>query len=80
MRLVLGLEFVRVKKLINIISMRQLKIAMERAVSKLNPKPQHLLLDAMSLPRLDIPQTSIIKGDSKKCFDSSSQYYCQSNT
>ncbi|EFF64633.1 ribonuclease HII [Turicibacter sanguinis] len=41
------------------------KIAMERAVSKLNPKPQHLLLDAMSLPRLDIPQTSIIKGDSK---------------
>ena len=41
------------------------KVAMERAISKLNPKPQHLLLDAMTLSNVDIPQTSIIKGDSK---------------
>ena len=41
------------------------KMAMERAISQLNPKPQHLLLDAMTLPNIDIPQTSIIKGDSK---------------
>ena len=40
-------------------------MAMERAISKLNPKPQHLLLDAMTLSNVDIPQTSIIKGDSK---------------
>lgn len=41
------------------------KIAMERAIAKLNSKPQHLLLDAMQLPRVEIPQTPIIKGDSK---------------
>ena len=38
---------------------------MERAISQLNPKPQHLLLDAMNLSNIDIPQTPIIKGDSK---------------
>ena len=38
---------------------------MERAILKLNPKPQHILLDAMSLPRIEVSQTSIIKGDSK---------------
>ena len=41
------------------------KMAMERAIAKLNSKPQHLLLDAMQLPRVEIPQTPIIKGDSK---------------
>ncbi|MBP0726257.1 ribonuclease HII [Bacillus sp. RG28] len=38
------------------------KIAMERAISNLNPSPQHLLIDAMKLA-LPISQTSIIKGD-----------------
>ncbi|MDF2699521.1 MAG: Ribonuclease [Haloplasmataceae bacterium] len=38
------------------------KIAMKRAVTQLNPKPMHLLIDAMKLD-LDIPQSSIIKGD-----------------
>ncbi|HAX74156.1 MAG TPA: ribonuclease HII [Firmicutes bacterium] len=41
------------------------KIAMERAIAKLDPVPQHLLLDAMQLERVNIPQTGIIKGDSK---------------
>ena len=38
------------------------KLAMNDAVSQLQPQPQHLLIDAM---RLDLPitQTSIIKGD-----------------
>ena len=38
------------------------KLAMCRAVAKLPIRPQHLLLDALSLP-LDLPQTSVIKGD-----------------
>ncbi|MFQ9521433.1 MAG: ribonuclease HII, partial [Turicibacter sp.] len=41
------------------------KVAMERAIAKMDPKPQHLLLDAMTLPNVNISQTPIIKGDSK---------------
>jgi len=37
--------------------------AMERAIECLDPQPTHLLIDAMKLPAIDIPQTSIIKGD-----------------
>ena len=37
--------------------------AMEKAVSGLSPEPDHLLIDAMKLD-LDIPSTSIVKGDS----------------
>ena len=38
------------------------KLAMKEAISKLEPQPQHLLIDAMKLD-LPISQTSIIKGD-----------------
>ena len=38
------------------------KLAMIEAVGQLDPKPQHLLIDAMKLD-LPISQTSIIKGD-----------------
>lgn len=38
------------------------KLAMKRAVLALKVKPDHLLIDAMSLA-MDIPETSIIKGD-----------------
>lgn len=40
-------------------------IAMERAVGQLKIKPEHLLIDALKLPKVNIPQTSIIKGDAK---------------
>lgn len=39
-------------------------LAMSKAVSRLGMQPEHLLIDAERLPRLDIPQTAIIKGDS----------------
>ena len=38
------------------------KLAMVEAIEKLNPQPEHLLIDAMTLD-LAIGQTSIIKGD-----------------
>ncbi len=38
------------------------KEAMKKAINNLNPKPEHILIDAMPLD-LDIPTTSIIKGD-----------------
>ena len=38
------------------------KLAMKEAISQLEPQPEHLLIDAMTLD-LPITQTSIIKGD-----------------
>ena len=40
------------------------KKAMIEAINNLSVKPQHLLIDAVKLD-IDIPQTSIIKGDTK---------------
>ncbi len=40
------------------------KLAMKEAIDKLSIKPEHILIDAMPL-ELDIPTTSIIKGDMK---------------
>ena len=39
--------------------------AMMRAINGLSVKPEHVLVDAMPLVDLDIPSTSIIKGDAK---------------
>jgi len=41
------------------------QLAMSRAVAKLQITPEHLLVDAMPLPQISIPQTSIIKGDAR---------------
>lgn len=41
------------------------KLAMKRAIEKLQKKPEHLLIDAVHLDDIDIEQTSIIKGDEK---------------
>ncbi|MGI6712596.1 MAG: ribonuclease HII [Bacillota bacterium] len=40
-------------------------LAMIRALKKMPLKPQHLLIDAIMLKDVDIPQTTIIKGDKK---------------
>ncbi|MDG4655916.1 ribonuclease HII [Ectobacillus antri] len=40
------------------------KQAMQKAIQGLTIQPEHLLIDAMELP-LELPQTSIIKGDAK---------------
>ena len=39
------------------------RLAMQRALAQLFPAPQHLLIDAVRLPGVDLPQTSLIKGD-----------------
>ncbi|MFD2638256.1 ribonuclease HII [Piscibacillus salipiscarius] len=41
------------------------KIAMQRAVEGLHMEPDYLLLDAMRLEVIKVPQESIVKGDSK---------------
>lgn len=40
------------------------KLAVKRAIEGLGQSPDYLLLDALNLPELNIPQKSIIKGDS----------------
>lgn len=40
-------------------------LAMGRAVRGLRRRPQHLLIDALELDELDIPQTPIVKGDAR---------------
>ncbi len=41
------------------------KLAMYQAINNSKLKPEHVLIDAMKLEKLEIPSTSIIKGDSK---------------
>jgi ribonuclease HII len=41
------------------------RLAMQRAIEQLQPAPQHLLLDAVRLPRINLPQQSLIKGDAR---------------
>jgi ribonuclease HII len=41
------------------------RLAMTRALESLNPAPLHLLIDALFLPEIVIPQTSLIKGDQR---------------
>lgn len=41
------------------------KLAMYEAIEKSKIKPEHVLIDAMKLEKLDMPSTSIIKGDAK---------------
>jgi ribonuclease HII len=38
-------------------------LAMERAIQAIAPRPDYLLLDAITLPRVPIPQKPLIKGD-----------------
>jgi ribonuclease HII len=41
------------------------RLAMLRALQVLSPAPQHLLVDALRLPQVDLPQTALIHGDSR---------------
>jgi ribonuclease HII len=39
------------------------RLAMKRALDSLEIAPEHLLIDALRLPAVDLPQTALIKGD-----------------
>ncbi len=39
------------------------RLAMRRALAQLTPTPQHLMIDALRLPDVNLPQSAIIKGD-----------------
>ena len=58
----IGIGIVDEKKIDEINIYEATKVAMKEAINNLKTKPEHILIDAMPL-NLDIPTTSIIKGD-----------------
>jgi ribonuclease HII len=59
-----GIGFVSAKEIDDMNIYEASKLAMIKAVKQLNPKPDHLLVDALTLP-ISISQTSLVKGDAK---------------
>ena len=41
------------------------RLAMQRAVAQLGLPPEHLLIDAVRLPALPLPQTALVRGDQR---------------
>jgi ribonuclease HII len=58
----IGIGIVTAKEIDEINIYEATKVAMIQAINNMYVEPEHLLIDAMSLP-MAIPQTSIIKGD-----------------
>ena len=58
----IGIGVISEKRIDEINIYEATKEAMKEAINNLNVKPEHILIDAMPL-ELDIPTTSIIKGD-----------------
>ncbi|MBE4908746.1 ribonuclease HII [Bacillus luteolus] len=61
--LAIGIGIISAEKIDEVNIYEATKLAMVKAINQLSIKPEHLLIDAMKLP-INIPQTSIIKGDS----------------
>lgn len=60
-----GLGFVTPERIDKINILQATYEAMREAVSKLNPQPDLLLNDAVTIPKVSIKQVPIIKGDAK---------------
>ena len=58
-----GIGIVDVETIDSINILEATKLAMKKAVAALDPQPQQLLIDAVQLKDLTIPQQPIIKGD-----------------
>lgn len=58
-----GLGVVDVEVIDHINILQATKLAMGEAVGRLDPQPDHLVIDALSLPYVDLPQRPIIDGD-----------------
>lgn len=60
-----GLGFVAPERIDEINILQATYEAMREAISKLNPRPDLLLNDAVTIPKVNIKQVPIIKGDAK---------------
>lgn len=63
--LAVGIGIISAKRIDEVNIYEATKEAMYEAISNLSIKPEHILIDAMKLDLLDVPSTSIIKGDAK---------------
>ena len=62
-----GIGIVSEKTIDEVNILRATVLAMEKAISELNPKPEYLLIDGITPLSLSIKQKLIIKGDSRSC-------------
>ena len=60
----IGIGKISSKKIDEVNILEASKLAMKKAIDNLSVKPDHILIDAVKLD-IDIPSTSIIKGDLK---------------
>lgn len=60
----IGIGIINEEKIDEVNIYEATKLAMKEAINNLKIKPQHILIDAMPVD-IDIPTTSIIKGDAK---------------
>ena len=60
-----GIGFVSNEEIDQIGILPATRLAMARALQALSLAPQHLLIDALRLPQINLPQTVLIHGDSR---------------
>jgi len=58
-----GVGIVAVEEIDRINIYQAAMLAMRQALAQLSPPAQHVLVDGRNIPQLELPQTSIIKGD-----------------
>ncbi len=58
-----GVGVIEVEVIDHVNILQATKLAMGEAVRRLSPPPDHLVIDALSLPYVDLPQRPIIDGD-----------------
>jgi ribonuclease HII len=58
-----GVGFVSVEEIDQINIYQAAMLAMRLALARLSPAAQHVLVDGRAIPKLESPQTAIIKGD-----------------
>ncbi len=60
-----GVGFATVEEIDRLGIVPATRLAMQRALEQLGLQPHHLLLDYLTLPEVDIPQTALVKGDGR---------------
>lgn len=65
--IVTGVGIVESEEIDRINILRASLLAMEFAVTNLNPRPDYLLIDGNILTSLSIPQETVVRGDSRCC-------------
>lgn len=60
-----GVGFASVEEIDRLGIVPATRLAVQRALEQLSVRPHHLLVDYLTLPEVDIPQTALVKGDAR---------------